>query len=681
METLEACKSFSRYCGESSGTGATSTLLGILAEFTTKLADALDKYDRKQTAREKKLRRKGDDTSVSSDTTGMSSTIAASSTNGQSLVVLVNDMLKNANSRTIDDFKKGRLVQNPTSRMQAIYEREQVCKAFGPLGSKHKSSLLGSIKEQGKDDDQTDLVLKARTTISNSDHMSRDEVEQKTSVRHDTPSCRVQRAREMFENMMMLGPSTMSSIEEDVFPDDAGVSAGLQTLPLSKNLTGTTYSDPIEINDLVLSSDAMSACIIDPASEHKSNTPQSAQVMARSPMDAKLQSPSPSLSKERTNTVTYGDSLPVILMVFSPAKETEPKSSSPKLSSSDSAPVTQSPSATEKVNNLYPTNDTCNEATGSLICESSVSCAATDCLTRAESALPDQSPSNSKDSLSICSDSINSKTTIPEAIVMPQQVVCDNVSSSGEETLVVTAHLRNRNSFDGQATDDHLYQAATSASNDVASENSDSAATTDSVAAPEQRPISIPAGKTTTTPPARISLSDARKARTLFQKAVSRPVKRIQPPKKAIVPVTFTSAGMQVNISTDARSNTPESDSKKFASTTPVTKSGESVFNIAKKDPHYATSTPKVKKTLAELAREKRASKFSQPTHLISDERDNHDEELQTTTTGSATHVLKETLNDIKVAKQSPLEGKLSMMELARKKRESRMSTHAIINQ
>ena len=115
-DALEACKDLSRYCGESGGVGATSSLLDILSQFAKNVEDGLKKHDEQQQneARKQKAREARDIRSASS----YESPRPPDKKEGLSLVLLVNDVLKNANAQFREDFKKGRTLPNPSDPLR-----------------------------------------------------------------------------------------------------------------------------------------------------------------------------------------------------------------------------------------------------------------------------------------------------------------------------------------------------------------------------------------------------------------------------------------------------------------------------------------------------------------------------------------------------------------------------------
>ena len=146
-QALDACRQTSKYCGESGGVGSTAPLLGVLSQFATNLEEAVKKYDRQQAAANRK-KQKGRVPSSASTV----NTVEASTANGdellgekQSLVVLVSEMLKSANDRTKEDFRKGRFKENPSSTLKTIYDREQLST---PMKCGEPLDLVSSIRER-----------------------------------------------------------------------------------------------------------------------------------------------------------------------------------------------------------------------------------------------------------------------------------------------------------------------------------------------------------------------------------------------------------------------------------------------------------------------------------------------------------------------------------------------------
>jgi len=204
-EALDACKEVSKYCGESGGTGATSTLLSILAEFAAKLDAAVRKYDEKEKAKSRRLRRKGDDSSTqcSDDATKHSSDAAKKQK--ESLVLMVNDLLKTANDRTKEDFKKGRVSSNPSSKLKAIYDRESTDVVFGsPNGGRRKTDIVSAICQQ---DESINQVEDQKTRIQFGDSAKNASVTEVVASNSDdiirtSPSRGVDNARALFEDMI-----------------------------------------------------------------------------------------------------------------------------------------------------------------------------------------------------------------------------------------------------------------------------------------------------------------------------------------------------------------------------------------------------------------------------------------------------------------------------------------------
>jgi hypothetical protein len=178
-----ACQALSKYCGESGGEQAATSLLGILSQFATNLSDAVKKYDRRlelearkeaqaqkdqqQTRRKDFVESKGfgqivvnkdappqnstapkevgletpDRSSVDSDNTPSSDAVSIDvsqlqgdakakvvpkSKDGSSLVSMVNKMLKDASPQAREDFQAGIVYDGIADEtLKAIYEKER----------------------------------------------------------------------------------------------------------------------------------------------------------------------------------------------------------------------------------------------------------------------------------------------------------------------------------------------------------------------------------------------------------------------------------------------------------------------------------------------------------------------------------------------------------------------------
>ena len=163
---LDSCRELSRYCGESGGTGATTTLLGILAQFAANLDSALLKYDAAQEASIRRQRKDGNNPVTGNNDPERNANAPKgdeTNGNGESLVVLVSNMLKQANDRTKEDFKKGRRYDNPSNTLKAIYAKEQHLnreKASNP--PRRERDIVSAIRKQEKSINPSE-VLKARS--------------------------------------------------------------------------------------------------------------------------------------------------------------------------------------------------------------------------------------------------------------------------------------------------------------------------------------------------------------------------------------------------------------------------------------------------------------------------------------------------------------------------------------
>lgn len=122
-QALNACRETSKYCGEGGGYGSTAPLLGVLAQFADNLDDAVRKYDQKIN-REMRSKKQSNDQSCASSVQTCATGQTEAKDAKRSLILMVNEMLKDANERTKEDFTKGRVYGNPSKSLQAIYERE-----------------------------------------------------------------------------------------------------------------------------------------------------------------------------------------------------------------------------------------------------------------------------------------------------------------------------------------------------------------------------------------------------------------------------------------------------------------------------------------------------------------------------------------------------------------------------
>jgi hypothetical protein len=122
---LNACRDMSKYCGEGGGHGSTAPLLGVLAQFADNLEEAVKKYDQRL-QREMRSKKQNSDQSCASSVQTVSTGQTEAKNAKRSLILMVNEMLKDANERTKEDFTKGRVYGNPSKSLQAIYELESV---------------------------------------------------------------------------------------------------------------------------------------------------------------------------------------------------------------------------------------------------------------------------------------------------------------------------------------------------------------------------------------------------------------------------------------------------------------------------------------------------------------------------------------------------------------------------
>ena len=172
VEVLKACADLSTYCGESGGVGSTMTLLGILSQFVKNVGAAVKKYDERQkTDAQKPVTKESKDLLTSSSEDESEATQHQSA--GTSLVLMVNDVLKNANPRLKKDFKKGRVLVNPTSKLKAIYERERSVSVLEGSSADHPIDIVSFIQQRNETIDKGDVLSRfSSPALANSESVA-----------------------------------------------------------------------------------------------------------------------------------------------------------------------------------------------------------------------------------------------------------------------------------------------------------------------------------------------------------------------------------------------------------------------------------------------------------------------------------------------------------------------------
>jgi hypothetical protein len=130
---IDACKSLSRYCGESGGERATASLIGILSQFAMNLEAAVKKHDERKEAEKRreaaaqKKKEQGLDTSFQAKPLPSKTPKKPTdpTTKGQSLVLMVNELLREAPAEAKEDFKNGVVYVDPDDKLRAIYKKER----------------------------------------------------------------------------------------------------------------------------------------------------------------------------------------------------------------------------------------------------------------------------------------------------------------------------------------------------------------------------------------------------------------------------------------------------------------------------------------------------------------------------------------------------------------------------
>ena len=184
---IDACKSLSRYCGESGGERATSTLLGILAQFATNLDIAVKKHDERKEAelrREAAAQKKGQRNESKSVIGKSAKKSAEPNTRGQSLVLMVNELLKEAPEDAKEDFKKGVVYEDPDEKLRAIYKKE-------------RESLGIFVPPEARKPSQVDLLIAIKKRRERADARRENSVSSATGVvvtrrdEHSTQGCNI----------------------------------------------------------------------------------------------------------------------------------------------------------------------------------------------------------------------------------------------------------------------------------------------------------------------------------------------------------------------------------------------------------------------------------------------------------------------------------------------------------
>jgi hypothetical protein len=168
-DAFQACGELSKYCGESGGVGAACPLLGILAQFATSIDAALAKHDKLKASEARRLKRDDDRLSPRSFTTEQTNSVSSQKDDGKSLILLVNEMLKEASDRAKDDFRKGRIYPTPSTALKAIYEKEERQVMFAsPTSSRRKIDLLTAIRmREGRVKDSESLEVQSTLNTNN----------------------------------------------------------------------------------------------------------------------------------------------------------------------------------------------------------------------------------------------------------------------------------------------------------------------------------------------------------------------------------------------------------------------------------------------------------------------------------------------------------------------------------
>mmetsp|Transcript_18204 Transcript_18204/g.41782 ORF Transcript_18204/g.41782 Transcript_18204/m.41782 type:complete len:1297 (+) Transcript_18204:2-3892(+) len=208
---VEACQDLASFFCEKGGERAASKLLEILAGFAANIDHSVRKYDeqqkilaRKEATFKKKKKMKTSSAAKSivskitkmkdktilskSDTTDQVSTnkpppVPVAAGEKKSIVLMVNEMLKVAGDKEIDDFVAGKKVSNPDSRLQQIYEAEETrtsnrgdilsaiqkrrSMSINPVPDQALSDLRATLSEDARDDSEAGADKRRKSRIVN----------------------------------------------------------------------------------------------------------------------------------------------------------------------------------------------------------------------------------------------------------------------------------------------------------------------------------------------------------------------------------------------------------------------------------------------------------------------------------------------------------------------------------
>ena len=199
-QAIRACKDLSEFFCESGGEKAAAGLLGILAEFAVNLDNAVKKHDEKQEMEERKKKtakfRKSNATQSNKEV-GENKPKSAGhkqkSKAKQSLVLMVNEMLKVAGDKTKAEFAKGFNSMDPDDRLKEIYDYE---KSRTSNEVSDKMDILRAIERRKQIGDQQDAqkalseLAQAIETSDSSLHSDEDLNDSSTVFNEDVDTSR-----------------------------------------------------------------------------------------------------------------------------------------------------------------------------------------------------------------------------------------------------------------------------------------------------------------------------------------------------------------------------------------------------------------------------------------------------------------------------------------------------------
>jgi len=218
IAAVEACKDLASFFCEGGGEKAVSKLLEIIAGFAANIDHSVRKYDEQQkilARKEAALKKKKNISSSAKSIVSKISTfkkkdksiptksqhehstktslVPVEEGEKKSIVLMVNEMLKVAGDKEIDDFVAGKKLSNPSSRLKDIYEAEEARTKSdrGDILSaieKRRSMSVNPVPDQALSDLRATLSVDSRDESESGAVKKMGRVAQRWSSRRDPPT-------------------------------------------------------------------------------------------------------------------------------------------------------------------------------------------------------------------------------------------------------------------------------------------------------------------------------------------------------------------------------------------------------------------------------------------------------------------------------------------------------------